>query len=181
MNFHPVDIMQLSDLSFEPFVSSYNPDDEEKILLIKYKGSYGYGSGGSKDVEYILATAALCQTAWHCKWLVLDFSHLNYQSGDGMDNIFSLTYDSSLRVNSPMVVIVGAGCRHALQSLLEEEYKDLCADSLESAIELLQKQEIVYEQAMSLHSQTFVKEQRKFRGLYIRDAYIRHAKFTRKR
>lgn len=144
----PVTLAELSDLQHEVAIAEgpwFRPPD---FLVIRYWGTYRYGSAGKGDALYIVATAAAACKAWWSPCTILDFRDLEYRWGDEMGWITDITWDPVIRTHAPLAIVVGAKCRDALRSLLREEYERFCVDTLKQAFTLCRQQEQEYDECL---------------------------------
>ncbi|WP_232068435.1 hypothetical protein [Gemmata obscuriglobus] len=107
-----------------------------EFLVVRYFGSYRDGSEGTPDAKYILAASAAAREAWWSRCTVLDFRELVYRWGDNMAWVTQIGRDGVTKLQWPLAIVVGDGCRDALRSLLRDEYAGLCVESLDEAFTL---------------------------------------------
>ncbi len=144
----PVKYEELSALRHEVAVSEAPRFHSPDFLVIRYFGSYRDGGDGKPDALYILAAAAAAREAWWCYSTILDFRELEYHWGDNMEWITRIGWDSGIRLHWPMAVVVGDKCRDALRSLLREEYKEYCVESMDEAFALCRQKKQEHEKRL---------------------------------
>ena len=84
------------------------------ILVVKYDGEYGIGSGGNDDARYMLAMATLAIETFRPWGVVHDLTDLSYQWGDMLEEVFiGPRYEPQ-----PTAIVVGPKCEKALRTLL---------------------------------------------------------------
>lgn len=146
MKFSEVTYSGLSSITHQIFIYKRQRYATSEVKIIKFIGSYHHGGAGRDDALYIRAACAAAQTAWFSETNILDFSELDYQWGDEMEWAFSFGWDSSIKYQFPLAVVVGDGCRKALQSLLTSEYQDYCRDTLPKALKLAEQKHLQYKE-----------------------------------
>ena len=145
MNFSEVNYSDLSSITHQVLLSEHPRFAIPEFKIIRFIGVYRHGSQGKGDALYIESAAAAAEVAWHSETNVLDFSALEYQWGDEMEDIFSFGWEPLIRCQRPLAVIVSAKCRDALKSLLTSAYEYDCRDTLEEAVKLAREKRIEYD------------------------------------
>jgi|GEM_PF-1369733 len=97
--------------------ASRNPDRE--ILTVHYRGAYRTGSAGRPDATYMCALTTAVLIATYPHGLIFDFTHLDYQWGNNLEELYSVGsrlsyYDDT---DLPFAVVLGDDCRAAVISL----------------------------------------------------------------
>lgn len=90
-------------------------DDQSKyagILMIRFSGEYRHGCAGNPDGQFMVAMRNAGVGAFNPYAVILDLSSLKYQWGDMLDSAFG----SGGRY-LPWAVVVGEGCRRAIETL----------------------------------------------------------------
>jgi hypothetical protein len=139
---------ELSAIRHEVAVADGPPHQTSEFLVIRFFGSYRDGAEGEQDARYIVAAAAAAREAWWCYSTILDFQELEYRWGDNMEWITRVGWDPGIRLHWPLAVVVGDKCRHALRSLLRDEYDGLCVESLQEAFALCRQKAREHEQQL---------------------------------
>ena len=62
-----------------------------RIIIVEFKGSYGFGSGGNDDAPHMEA-AVRAAHAYHPAAIVLDMRKLSYEWGDMMGSPIGAAY-----------------------------------------------------------------------------------------
>jgi hypothetical protein len=119
-----------------------------EFLIVRYFGSYRAGSEGTPDAKYILAAVAAAREAWWSRCTVLDFRELAYRWGDNMAWVAQIGWNGATRLQWPLAIVVGDGCRDALRSLLRDKYVGLCVESLDEAFALCRVKAEEHEQQL---------------------------------
>lgn len=146
MKFSEVTYADLSSITHQIFIYKRPRYVTSEIKIIKFTGSYRHGGAGHDDALYIRAACEAAQTAWFSETNILDFSELDYQWGDEMEWAFSFAWDSSIKYQFPLAVVVGDKCRKALQSLLSSRYEDYCRDTLPKTLKLAKQKHLQYKE-----------------------------------
>ncbi|WP_284620756.1 hypothetical protein [Aquabacterium humicola] len=148
MKLSTITLEQLSSLTHEVKL----PEERSRspfFKVISYHGEYRYGSGGNADARYIVATATAAHEAWFTEGIVIDFSDLKYEWGDEMEWVLGIAQGGPTGCSFPLVIIVGAKCKPAIQTLIPDEYADFCVESLDDALLLLEQKRRAYRQCLA--------------------------------
>lgn len=123
-----------SQISHELFLMEMPSKKYVNILVAKFSGEYGYGSGGNIDAEYMYATLISALSFSGASGVILDFTELSYQWGDKMGLVLSAPADRDL----PLVVVGSELCEKSLKSLIEDELliedQNMLFKDIESAV-----------------------------------------------
>lgn len=133
-----VQLADLSGLEHEVFTFKPRRIRDPSFLVVRYRGRYRDGGAGRGDAHYIMATTRAAQAAWFAPCLVLDFRELTYHWGDEMEWATSLNRHHA--IEWPLRIVVGAGCRAALRSLLGDDYRAYCVETLARAYTACRRQ-----------------------------------------
>jgi hypothetical protein len=141
VRFRPVSYSELSALRHEIEISDCPSSLSPEFVVVRYFGSYRDGGAGYPDALYIIATSAAALEAWWSDSIILDFRSLQYEWGDNMRWVAEIGSDPRLprHRHRPLAIVVGDGCRAALQSMWTDKYHDWCVESIEEAIELCRR------------------------------------------
>jgi hypothetical protein len=86
-----------------------------EILIVKYIGTYPFGSGGNDDARYMSAMARAGIDAFDGLWAVIhDLSALKYEWGDMLEQVICIGPAVS---DGPVAVVVGPQCEEAVRTL----------------------------------------------------------------
>jgi hypothetical protein len=111
----PVSLETLSDIRCSCFIGMHpSRDFDKKILVIRFEGTYRFGSAGASDASFIGAMGRAAAYAFRPHGVITDFSALKYQWGDEMAGIVDGFSDDD---PIPSALVVGEGCRVALGTL----------------------------------------------------------------
>lgn len=149
MKLSTVTLEELSSLTHEVKLPETERFQTPAFKVISYKGEYGYGAGGKSDALYICATAKAAHSAWYTQGIIIDFSDLKYEWGDEMSWVFGIAQEGPTKCEFPLVVLVGSKCKQAIQSLIPSEYHELCSESFEDAVVLLERKSLEYKRCLA--------------------------------
>src|SRR5262249_38293395 len=123
-------LSELSKVQVRYFLGSSTQRPYVEILVIKYVGTYPFGSSGNDDAQYMYAMAKAGVAAFEPWGVIHDLSELDYEWGDrlnmafdvgpaelqgGAEVVLSLFGDgNSSRAKQPAVV-VGPRCEEAVR------------------------------------------------------------------
>jgi len=110
-----------SELTHEALVVRLPSSDYLDVLVMKFRGVYGHGSGGNGDAAYMAAVTAAAISFAEPSALIFDFSELEYVWGDMMTNVLSAGDDRWKNHEMPMAIVVHDRCEPAIRSLLSDE------------------------------------------------------------
>lgn len=143
--FEEVTYAQLSDLTHTVLVAREPQYGTPDLKIVKVVGVYRVGAEGSPDAHYMRAVCAAADAAWYTRANILDFTELDYRWGDEMQSVLLFGWDRVLRYQRPLAVMVGEGCRHALQGLMEAEYAEVCRETVDEAVALVRRKSRDYD------------------------------------
>ncbi|MBA4190032.1 MAG: hypothetical protein C0467_18765 [Planctomycetaceae bacterium] len=106
-------LQELSKIEVRYFTGPSSEKPYLEILVIKYIGVYGFGSGGNADARYMRAMVRAGIDAFEPWGVVHDLSELSYEWGDMLDQVF-IGPDVE---HSVMAVVVGPNCEEAVRTL----------------------------------------------------------------
>ena len=145
MELEPVNLAAFLEITPSAFLYKSRLENAPLVLIVKFKGLYHSGSSGSPDAGFISAVKNSALYHYVPDALILDFSELEYEWGDDLDNL--LPDDDAVYYwrRTPMAVVVGPRCREAIRTLtfgLEDERQlsetTWAKDSLEEAISFIE-------------------------------------------
>lgn len=111
-----VSFSQLSNLKYDIFLFESSVKSFFEIMIIKFTGQYGFGSGGNSDAVFMKAISKAALSAWVPKGLILDFTNLEYEWGDQIEILFDLNPFS--RSPFPLALIVGEKSEEGVRTLI---------------------------------------------------------------
>jgi hypothetical protein len=102
-----------------------------KILVIRYVGSYGFGSAGNGDATYMAAMAQAGMDVFQPWGVIHDLSELEYEWGDALAEVLAAK-PQAVSATSALIawifdlpeaaarpaVVVGPGCEEAVRTLM---------------------------------------------------------------
>ena len=107
-------LLDLSKIEVRFFTGPSSKKNYLQILVIKYIGTYGWGSGGNDDARYMRAMATAAIDAFRPWGVVHDLSELSYEWGDMLEQVFI----GPVFEPSPTGIVVGPECEEAVRTLL---------------------------------------------------------------
>ncbi|MES2072016.1 MAG: hypothetical protein V4488_16790 [Pseudomonadota bacterium] len=134
MELTQVTLKDLSRIEHEVYLPPFEKYLSPEFKLIAFQGIYGHGSAGKADARYMQAVCRAAHEAWYTSGTILDFSNLEYEWGDEMEQVIDCLDRSPGNCTYPLAIVVGSRSEQALRSLLQESYDDLCFRELESAL-----------------------------------------------
>jgi hypothetical protein len=106
-----VTFSQLSDIEYNIYLVNSSVKDYLDIMIIQFTGHYGFGSKGNPDAVFMVAIVNAALSAWKPDALILDFTNLEYEWGDRIEELFGLT-------SIPLALIVGPRSEEGIRTLL---------------------------------------------------------------
>lgn len=113
-----VKLEELSSIEYEVHIGNSNTVDYLEIMILKFRGTYGFGSDGNSDAAYMSAIGKAVLEAWEPGGLVIDLSELTYEWGDRLEYVFSIGSDKYSDTPFPVSLIVGKKSEEAIRKLL---------------------------------------------------------------
>jgi hypothetical protein len=130
-----------NELTHEVFRVKFPSADHLDALVMQFVGTYGHGSSGNGDAEYMTAVTHAAISFTSPFGIIFDFSRLSYEWGDMMCQVLASGVDRWTEDEIPMAIVVSDLCEPAIRSLLSAELmlKDLSLvhHSLDSALAYL--------------------------------------------
>jgi hypothetical protein len=108
-------LQDMSKIEARYFTGPASKKDYLDILVIRYTGSYGYGSDGNGDARYMRAMAMAGTETYRCWGVIHDLRELHYEWGDMLESVFISPHTDEL---GPVAVVVGPMCEEAVRTLL---------------------------------------------------------------
>jgi hypothetical protein len=106
-----VTFSQLSDIEYNIYLVNSSVKDYLDIMIIQFTGHYGFGSKGNPDAVFMVAIVNAALSAWKPDALILDFTNLEYEWGDRIEELFGLT-------SIPLALIVRPRSEEGIRTLL---------------------------------------------------------------
>ena len=88
-----------------------------EILALKYVGTFGIGSKGNADAQYMYATGEFGLHCYSPLGIVLDFSELEYEWGDMIEMVFDIGSNHFVGKEYPLALVVSDRCKEAIGTL----------------------------------------------------------------
>ena len=122
---------ELSKIRVQYFLGPSTGKPALEILLVKYLGTYPYGSAGNADAQFMYAMAKAGVAVFEPWGVVHDLSELSYEWGEMLDIVFGVCPENELppalqgifgssleNRRAPVAVVVSPGCEEAIRTLL---------------------------------------------------------------
>jgi len=113
-----VQLEQLSSIRHEVHIGNSSAASDLGIMVLKFAGSYGYGSEGNCDAIYMRAIGNACVDAWEPGGLIIDLSGLAYEWGDRLEMVFGIGNRQYEEMPFPVALVVGEQCCEGIRTLL---------------------------------------------------------------
>lgn len=107
----------LSNIEVSYSIGHSRVTDYYEILVISYKGKYGFGSGGNNDAQYMYAKGEFGLNVYDPLGVVLNLTELEYEWGDMIDMVFNIGDNHYRELDFPLALVVGDKCKEALGTL----------------------------------------------------------------
>ena len=75
---------EMSALEYHIHTTSLPSYPQSNVLIVAFEGTYGIGSKGNGDANFINAIIAGARAAWEASSFVLDYRSMDYEWGDGL-------------------------------------------------------------------------------------------------
>lgn len=110
------------------------------IFVVRCEGEYRDGCAGNPDAAAIRQFCKQLVRDQDVEGIILDYSCLTYRWGDMIESTLDIPVGAieGRFKYVPAVFVVGKDCDEALRILLGEDYSALCAESVFSAMPLLE-------------------------------------------
>jgi hypothetical protein len=92
-----------------------------EALVMKFIGTYGYGSSGNGDARYMIAVTKAAIEYSDPDALIFDFSQLRYAWGDMLGAVLTEGYRLWGDEDVPHAIVVSDLCEPAIRSLLSDD------------------------------------------------------------
>lgn len=113
-----VRLEDLSEINYEIHIGTSLSVEYLTIMILKFSGSYGFGSSGNCDAAFMSAIGKAALEAWSPDGLIIDLSELYYEWGDQLERVFFIGSDRYIDSPFPVALLVGAKCEEAVRTLL---------------------------------------------------------------
>lgn len=130
MNTRSVRMEDLSKLEYSVRIGKVSAESYRSIMILSFKGEYGFGSRGNSDARYMSAIGKAVLDAWAPWGLVIDLSELKYEWGDELDRVFDIGSELARIKPFPVALTVGPASEEAVRTLIlgigaKETIKDI--------------------------------------------------------
>ena len=155
MKLQPISLETLSLIRHSASLPPHERFSQPEFLHVAFSGEYRSGAEGKPDALYITSTMAALDTAWYSKAFIVDLTELTFDWGDEMSWLWDIGYQQTFRAQRPLAVIVGDGCRAALQTLDPDEYKLHAVESFDDALASIRRQKPKYDAKVAAFHEAF--------------------------
>lgn len=121
MNLRELKIAPDSEIAHEMYLVDLPSLPGSEALVMKFIGTYGYGSGGNGDARYMTAMTKAAIEYCGPNALIFDLSELGYEWGDMLEAVLSTGYQLWGDEDVPHAIVVSGLCEPAIRSLLSDE------------------------------------------------------------
>jgi hypothetical protein len=121
---HPLELSALSEIRVAYAGMRLRPSGVCNILVASFSGVYREGSSGGPDARFIEALGQAAVIAWEPEGMILDFSNLEYSSGDDLKSILNIGERVYGNESLPVAVVVGPKSEKAARSLFNSATLD---------------------------------------------------------
>ncbi|MCY9513153.1 hypothetical protein [Paenibacillus apiarius] len=137
-----VSLHELSRLEHHIYLTKSTLRQYNNIMVLQFKGYYGYGSKGNCDAAYMKAIALAALSVWEPTAFIVDLSDFTYEWGDRLEEIFYVGSNHNEDTAFPTALVVGPDCAEGIRTLLWGEHSvkpihdaDWVFSDLQSALE----------------------------------------------
>lgn len=102
---------ELSKLQYRVFIGALEGKHKHAVLVLKFSGTYGIGSAGRGDANFMQAITEAALTAWTCDAVVFDLRELAYEWGNDIWALFGRGIRYSAIKDLPQALVVSDSCR----------------------------------------------------------------------
>lgn len=121
MRLHELRIAPDNEIAHEMYLVDLPSLPGSDALVMKFIGTYGYGSGGNGDARYMIAVTKAAIEYSDPDALIFDFSQLRYAWGDMLEAVLSAGYRLWGDEDVPHAIVVSDLCEPAIRSLLSDD------------------------------------------------------------
>jgi hypothetical protein len=100
----------LSRLKYRIFTCSLGGKHHATAMVLKFSGTYGVGSDGNGDADFMHVITLAALSAWHCHAVVFDLRELSYEWGNAIWGVFGRAA-RSFGEDLPCALVVSDLCR----------------------------------------------------------------------
>ncbi len=121
MDFTECRLQMEADISFQirkTYFQSPSTQQKKAVLIIKFTGSHGEGSGGNKNSEFMKTVISAALGLFISDMLILDLTELKYEFGDSLASVFDIPARIKPK-DYETVITVSDLCRQGILSLMD--------------------------------------------------------------
>lgn len=102
---------ELSNLQYRVFLGVLEGEHNRTVLVLNFTGTYGIGSKGRRDADFMQAITEAALTAWNCDAVIFDLREFAYEWGNNIWGLFGRGVRYSAIRDLPQALIVSDLCR----------------------------------------------------------------------
>jgi hypothetical protein len=102
---------ELSRLRYRIFTCALGGKHNPTALVLRFAGTYGVGSAGNGDADFMRVITFASTSAWHCHAVVFDLRELVYEWGNPIWGVFGRGVELSGVEGLPCALVVSDLCR----------------------------------------------------------------------
>lgn len=102
---------ELSNLEYRVFLGVLEGEHNRTALVLKFTGTYGIGSAGRRDADFMQAITEAALAAWRCDAVIFDLREMAYEWGDDIWRVFGHGLGYSAISDLRQALIVSDLCR----------------------------------------------------------------------
>jgi hypothetical protein len=107
---------ELSRLQYRIFTCDLGGKHNPTALLLRFVGTFGVGSAGNKDADFMRVITGAAISAWRCHAVVFDLRELAYVWGNGIWDVFRDGVQTSGVKRLPCALVVSDLCRRGFST-----------------------------------------------------------------
>jgi hypothetical protein len=119
-----VEISPKHNIICTPFTVPISDDEPREVLVVQFAGTYGVGSDGNQDAQYMRAMVVAAIEFVEPSGLIFDLTELRYEWGDRMHWVLHSGHRHYINGDLPYAVVVSPLCEQAISSLFLEEMEE---------------------------------------------------------
>ena len=125
----------LSEIQYQIFTCDMSGKRNAEAMILRFSGSFGVGSEGNADGEFMRTITLCALSLWHTDAVVFDLRELDYTWGNKIWAMYGHSFEPSGLGDLPFATVISDRCRSGLESC--KSIVGPMFEDLESAIENL--------------------------------------------
>jgi hypothetical protein len=118
MEIHDFDLQALSQLSYRIRVCKFEGKWNPSALILEFSGTYGRGSQGNADADFIAAIKAAALAILHVEAVVYDFREMAYEWGNRIWDVLPSSSNGG-ETMLPVAMVISDKCRKGFSGCAE--------------------------------------------------------------